>query len=161
MIELIAGLLLVLGANAVADAAAPARVEAKSQSFLAVGVVQGSEMSIHLSRRIDNAPVHDASVEVGLRALKLTAVAQTDGSYRVKTPELSAGGPAVVVFTVSQNGNVENMSGNLDVAETSKKLADNGQLRQVLWWVLNFAVCIGFLVLYSRRSKAAEAPGED
>ena len=161
MSKLVACLLLAFSAQAVADATALARVEAKSPSFLAVGVVQGGQMSIHLSRLVDNTPVHDASVEMAMRALKFTAVAQTDGSYRIKSPELAAAGPAVVAFTVTQNGHVEKMSGNLEGAETSKKLADNGQLRQMLWWVLNFAVCIGFLVLYSRRSKAAETRGEN
>jgi hypothetical protein len=146
-----------------ADAAAPgaARVEARSRSFLAVGVLQGDQMNIHLSRLLDNAPVHDASVEVAMRALKLSAVAQTDGSYTVRSPELEAAGPAVVAFTVTQAGTTEKMSGNLEAPAARKGLQNNGQARQMLWWALNFGVCIGFLVLYSRRRKAAEARGED
>jgi hypothetical protein len=143
-----------------AAAVAP-RVEARSKSFLAVGVVHGEQMNIHLSRLLDNAPVHDASIEVAMRALKLNAVAQTDGSYTVRSPELAAAGPAVVAFTVTQGGATEKMSGDLEMPAFGKKLADNGQARQMLWWALNFGVCIGFLVLYSRRSKAAAARGED
>jgi len=144
-----------------APAAAASRVEARSKSFLAVGVLQGDRMSIHLSRLLDNAPVHDASVEVAMRALKLNAVAQTDGSYAVNNAELAASGPAVVAFTVTQAGVTEKMSGTLEGPAAAKSLEDNGQVRQWLWWVLNFGVCIGFLWLYSRRSKAAEARGED
>jgi len=143
-----------------ATAAAP-RVEARSKSFLAVGVIQRGHMRIHLSRLLDNAPVHDASIVVAMRALKLDAIAQTDGSYSVSSPELAAPGPAVVAFTVTHAGTTEMMSGNLEMPAVGKKLEDNGQARQLLWWVLNFGVCIGFLVLYSRRSKAAAARGED
>jgi hypothetical protein len=114
-----------------------------------------------LSRLLDNAPVHDAFVEVAMRALQLKAVAQTDGSYAVSSPNLGAGGPAVVAFTVTQGGLTEKMSGTLEGPAAAKSLEDNGQARQWLWWVLNFGVCIGFLWLYSRRSKAAEARGED
>jgi hypothetical protein len=28
--------------------------------------------------------------------------------------------------------------------------------RQMWWWALNFAVCIGFLMLWSRRRKARQ-----
>jgi hypothetical protein len=157
----LACLLLAFGAQLARADAAPARVEARSKSYLIVGVVQGDKMNLHLSRLLDNSPVSDATIEVALRALKLAAVAQVDGSYQVGSPELAAAGPAVVAFTVSLHGEVEKMSGELQVPEARKSLADNGQARQMLWWVLNFAVCIGFLVLYSRRSKAAAARGED
>ena len=44
-----------------------ARMEARSEDLLAVGLVHGDRMSIHLSRLIDNAPVRDAAVTVVLR----------------------------------------------------------------------------------------------
>jgi len=156
------GILLLAGsASIAAPAVAAARVEARSKSFLAVGVLQGDQMTIHVSRLLDNAPVHDASVEVAMRALKLNAVAQTDGSYAVRNADFAASGPAMVAFTVTQAGATEKMSGTLEGPAAARSLADNGQVRQWLWWVLNFGVCIGFLLLYSRRSKAAEARGED
>ena len=150
-----------IGAASATAAAGTARVEARSKSFLAVGVLQGEQMNIHLSRLLDNAPVNDASIEVATRALKLNAIARTDGGYTVRSPDLAAGGPAAVAFTVTRAGTTEKMSGNLEGPAAAKNLADNGQARQLLWWVLNFGVCIGFLVLYSRRSKAAETRGED
>jgi hypothetical protein len=119
-------------------------------------------MAIRLSRVIDKAPVHDASVHVNMRALDLPAVAQTDGSYEVRSAEFKADGPAVVAFVVKQGDVTEKLVGTLEAPKAAKKsLSDSGQARQLLWWVLNFAVCIGFLMLYSRRRKAAEARGED
>jgi len=142
-------------------AAQPARVEAKSKTFMAVGLLEGDRMVIHLSRLLDNTPVHDASLHVNIRALDLTAVAQTDGSYEVRDPRLKADGPAVVAFQVDQGEASEKLVGNLEVPKAEKTVAEDGQARQLLWWVLNFAVCIGFLVLIARRRKAAAARGED
>ncbi len=160
--RLAAAALLALGwAQAAHCVPQPARVEAKSNSFVAVGVVTADRMVIHLSRALDNAPVHDAAVKVTIRALSLTAVAQTDGSYEVKSAELTASGPAVVAFLVTRAGETEKLVGTLDAPAVTKKVTDSGQARQLMWWVLNFAVCIGFLLLYSRRRKAAAARGED
>jgi hypothetical protein len=41
------------------------------------------------------------------------------------------------------------------VADGGAKPDDKNGARQIWWWVLNFAVCIGFLMLFSRRRKAA------
>ncbi len=149
-------------ALAATEAPAPARVEAKSKTFVAVGLLQGERMVIHLSRVIDNAPVHDAAVRINMRALDLPAVAQTDGSYEARSAEFKADGPAVVAFIVKQGELTEKLVGTLELPAAAKSsLTGNGQVRQFLWWILNFGVCIGFLVLYSRRRKAAEARGED
>ena len=135
--------------------AEPARVEAKSKSFMAVGLLQDDRLIIHLSRLLDNAPVHDASVQVNVRALSLPAVAQTDGSYEVRDPQLKADGPAVVALMVKRGELSEKLVGTLEVPAAGKTVTEDGQVRQLLWWVLNFAVCIGFLVLISRRRKKA------
>ena len=50
-----------------ARAAAPARIEARSADLLVVGLVQGDAMTINVSRLLDNAPVHDATVAVAFR----------------------------------------------------------------------------------------------
>ena len=154
-------ILTVSGLSASYSAADPVRVEAKSKSFVAVGVVQADRMTIHLSRALDNAPVHDAAIQVTIRALVLTAIAQTDGSYEVRSAELTATGPAVVAFLVTRGGETEKLVGTLEAPAVAKKITDSGQARQMLWWALNFAVCIGFLMLYSRRRKAAESRGDD
>jgi hypothetical protein len=139
----------------------PARVEAHSSDLLAVGTVQGSRMVIHVSRTADNAPVRDAAVSVTVRGASHPAVAQTDGSYSVDTPDLSLPGAAAIGFEVTQGASHENLTGTLDVAAPgADKSADtNGNTRQLGWWVLNFGVCIGFLMLWRRRK--SRQPQED
>ncbi len=150
-------------AAASAETAPSPRVEAHSDDLLAVGLVRDDLMTIHLSRVLDNAPVRDAAVTVVLRGVTHPTVAETDGSYRLETPDLKLPGTAAVEFQVTQTAPAgasaapERLKGTLQIAAAPGELKDQNGARQMGWWVLNFGVCIGFLWLYSRRRKAAEA----
>ncbi len=140
---------------AAADPPRMPRVEARSANLLAVGVVHGDRMSIHLSRSIDNAPVRDAILTVLLRGIVHPTVAEADGSYTLQTKDLDVPGSASLQFQVLQGAMRENLEGTLSIAAEPPKPGEANTARQLWWWVLNFAVCIGFLWLISRRRKAA------
>jgi hypothetical protein len=142
-----------LSAGAAADAQG-SRIEARSADLLAVGIVRSDRMSIHLSRLLDNAPVRDAVLSVTLRGTVHPTVAEADGSYTLRTPDLDIPGSAAVVFQVTQGATHEDLSGTLALADSAPKEEKNSA-RQLWWWVLNFAVCIGFLKLWSQRRKNA------
>ena len=150
-----AGAIAVFGVAAMAPAPAPARIEARSAELLAVGLVHDDRMSIHLSRLIDNAPVRGAVVTVVLRGASHPATAEADGSFTLQTPDLTLPGAAAVEFQVTQAEAHETLKGTLQVAAAAGQSEDKNSARQLWWWVLNFAVCIGFLWLISRRRKAA------
>ena len=132
------------------------RVEARSADLLAVGLVRGNRMTIHLSRLLDNSPVRDAAVTVMLRGAAHPAVAETDGSYTLETSELAVPGAVAVEFQVAQAGARQSLKGTLQIASAAGQPEDKNAARQLGWWVLNFAVCIGFLWLVSRRRKSAK-----
>ena len=138
------------------ESAAPARIEAHSADLLAVGLVRGDRMTIHLSRVIDNAPVRDAAVTVVLRGASHQATAETDGSYTLQTKDLALPGAAAIDFEIAGAAMHETLKGTLQAAAADSKPAENNSARQLGWWVLNFAVCIGFLWLISRRRKSAQ-----
>jgi hypothetical protein len=147
-------------AVAVAATGAPAetaRVEARSATYLAVGLVHDDRMSIHLSRVGDNAPVRDAVVTVAMRGESHAASAETDGSYSVESKDLLLPGSTKVEFRVDQGELHERLDGTLQSVGKSGTPEDRNNARQLWWWVLNFAVCIGVLLLISRRRKAAKA----
>jgi hypothetical protein len=154
--------LAVLGIAAAACAAAsgespaPARVEARSEDLMAVGLVRDDKMTIRLSRLIDNAPVRDAAVTVILRGVTHPTTAEADGSFTLETKDLAVPGAAAVEFQVVQAAARATLKGTLQVAAGAGSADDRNSARQLWWWVLNFAVCIGFLWLYSRRRKAAQ-----
>jgi len=138
-----------------ADEPAATRVEARSENLLAVGIVHADRMSIHVTQLIDNAPVRDAVLTVLLRGMAHPTVAEADGSYTLQTNDLRLAGPASLEFQITQGTTRHDLKGTLLVADGGAKSDDKNGARQVWWWVLNFAVCIGFLMLISRRRKAA------
>jgi hypothetical protein len=131
------------------------RVEARSGDLLAVGVVRGELMSIHVSRLIDNAPVRDASLTVVLRGTAHPTVAEADGSYTLSTPDLALPGAAAVQFDLVDPSGRQSLKGTLEIAGAQSS-EDKNSSRQLWWWVLNFAVCFGALWLFSRRRKASK-----
>jgi hypothetical protein len=143
-------------AAAAAESAAPARVEARSADLLAVGLAHDDRMTIRLSRLIDNAPVRDAAVTVTLRGVAHPTTAEADGSFTLQTKDLALPGAAAVDFQVAQAAGSETLKGTLEVAAVAGSSNDKNSARQLWWWVLNFAVCIGFLWLISRRRKSAQ-----
>jgi hypothetical protein len=143
-------------AAAAAAAPAPARFEARSADLLAVGLVQDERMSIHVSRLLDNAPVRDVGVTVLLRGVAHPATAEADGGFTLQTPDLRLPGKAVVEIQIAEAAAHETLKGTLQVAADAGQADDKNSARQLWWWVLNFAVCIGFLWLISRRRKSAQ-----
>jgi hypothetical protein len=144
-----------MGCAAAAAPPAQPRIEARSASFLAVGLVRDDRMIVHLSRLIDNAPVSDAALTVALRGVSHPTTAEADGSYSFQTKDLNLPGSASVEFQVAQGATRENLEGVLQISGAGEMPKNKNSARQLWWWVLNFAVCIGFLWLISRRRKAA------
>lgn len=138
-----------------ADAPTIARVEAHSNDLLAVGVVHGDNMIIHISRPADNAPVRDAVVTVVLRGTVHPTTAESDGSYSLQSKDLALPGTATVDFQVDRAGAKESFRGSLNVGAQDGPLDDRNNSRQLWWWVLNFAVCGAAVWLFTRRRKAA------
>jgi hypothetical protein len=157
-----AGIALLAAAPSRADDA-PRRIEARSETLLAVAIVDGDRMSIHVSRLADNAPVRDAALAVMLRGVLHPAISEPDGSYRLQTKDLQLPGAAAVEFQVTVGQGRESLKADLLPAAVDAKPEGSSNARQLGWWVLNFTACLGFLMLWSRRRKAkaeAEARAE-
>ena len=144
------------GAAAFVAPSSAARVEARSGDLLVVGLLNGDRLSIRVSRVLDNAPVHDASVAVLLRGTTYPTVAEADGSYALTAKDLTLPGDAAIEFRITQGHDHEALGGVLKIAAASVVQDDHGNGRQMWWWALNFSVCIGFLWMFSRRKKAAQ-----
>jgi hypothetical protein len=138
-----------------ADEPAATRVEARSESLLAVGIVRADRMSIRVTKVVDNAPVSDAVLTILLRGVAHPTVAEADGSYTLQTDDLRLPGPASLEFQIVQGTTRQALKGTLSVADGGTKPDERNSARQLWWWVLNFAVCIGFLMLISRRRKSS------
>src|ERR1700734_3960226 len=107
----------------------------------------------------DNAPVRDAEVALVLRGATHPATALPDGGYAVVTPDLALPGAAAVRIEVTSSGTRQDLAGTLQPTAAAAATEDKGTSRQLGWWVLNFAVCIGFLWLWQRRKRHAPDEG--
>ncbi len=139
-----------------------ARIEARSADLVLVGVVAGETLRLHISRLEDNSPVRDAVVTVNFRGAAHPAAALVDGGYELQAPELALPGATALEFEILRGTTSERLGGTLKVAATAASAGggdsgNTGMIRQLAWWVLNFAVCGGFLVLWSRRKRSDES----
>ena len=103
----------------IAGATGAPRIEAHSDLFELVGIVEHGAMTVYLDRYADNAPVTNAKIEVESGQEKAMATPNPDGTYTValKLP----GGPAQLsfVFTVSAGNDADLLAGDLTIPDIS------------------------------------------
>ncbi len=138
-----------------AEAAAP-RIELHSPQYVLVGRVFGETMSVHVTNALDNAPVHDAALTAYLRGARYPLSAQVDGSYLMVAKDLALPGSASIEFEIKQGTQSARLRGSLQTPEADGRGAEQNNVRQYAWWVLNFAVCITAYVLFTRRRKTED-----
>ena len=71
--------------------------------------------------------------------------------------DLTLPGEAAMGFEVTEGRQHESLKGAFKSNAAAEEPQDRGSARQLWWWALNFGVCAGFLVLWSRRRKKADS----
>jgi hypothetical protein len=132
------------------------RIELRSPEYLLVGLLHGDSMSVRLTNAFDNAPVHDAALTAYLRGENYPLSAQVDGSYLMVAKDLALPGSASIEFEIKRGAELARLRGRLQTPDAAPKNAEQNNVRQYAWWVLNFAVCITAYVLFTRRRKTDE-----
>ncbi|MCU0919374.1 MAG: hypothetical protein MUF08_02835 [Burkholderiaceae bacterium] len=100
----------------VAPTANVLRVEAASELFELVGVLDGDKLVVHLDRYTSNEPVTGAKMTVEGGPLKAAAAVEGDGVYTVAAPGLAEPGTHALVFTVQAGETSDLLTGELVVA---------------------------------------------
>lgn len=98
-----------------APSAQPLRVEAASELFELVGMLQGDQLVIHLDHFASNEPVLGARIAVEGGPLKATAAVERDGRYSLPAASLAAPGRHALVFTVQAGALSDLLTGDLVV----------------------------------------------
>jgi hypothetical protein len=104
------------GAPAIAVTAAAPRVEASSESFELVGIVDGGAMRIFLDRFASNAPVTRAAIEVTVDGIAVSAAPQPDGSFVAAAPWLARAESMDVIFAIDSGDASDLLIGTLDLS---------------------------------------------
>lgn len=103
------------------------RMEAHSDLFELVGVVDKGQMTIYLDRYATNEPVLGARIEFESGPNKGAAIAQADGTYLIKFDALSQPGELPFAFTVSAGADTDLLAGELDLKAAHEDHADAGR----------------------------------
>lgn len=103
-------------ASAAGGAASP-RVEAHSDLFELVGIVDKGQMTVYLDRFATNEPVVGAKIEFESGAEKGVATPQPDGTYLVKFDALSKPGQIPLSFTVTAGSDSDLLAGDLELKD--------------------------------------------
>jgi hypothetical protein len=133
------------------------RVEAQSDLFEIVGVVQNGAMTLFVDRYATNEPVVDAKIDIEAGPLKGSAPANPDGTYTFKNAALTRLGQHPVTFTITAGRDSDLLAGDLVIGDpnAAKVHVNDDPLWKRWWWtagglVLLVAVAIAW---WSRRNR--------
>ena len=104
-------------APAGAEGQASPRVQAHSDLFELVGVVEKGQMTVYLDRYATNEPVPNAKIEYEAGSNKGVAAPQPDGTYVVKFDALSKPGELPFSFTVSAGSDTDLLAAELHIED--------------------------------------------
>jgi hypothetical protein len=93
------------------------RIEAQSDSFEIVGVIQHGVLTLFLDRYASNEPVVDAKIDIEAGALKGSAQANADGTYTFKHAALTQPGQFPVTFTITAGSDSDLLAGDLVIVD--------------------------------------------
>jgi cobalt-zinc-cadmium efflux system membrane fusion protein len=96
------------------------RGEATSDGYELVAVAHAGEITIYLDRFATNEPVQGASIEVETPLGSQPAIAQSDGTYRLRADWASKPGRYDLIFTVANDGTAEVLPLTLDIPSGSR-----------------------------------------
>lgn len=138
-----------------ATGTASPRVEAHSDLFELVGVVDKGQMTVYLDRYATNEPVLGAKIEYESGATKGVASAQADGTYLIKFDALAKPGELPFAFTVTAGADTDLLAGDLDLHDPHAHA--NEGVRSWLQWLgyaLAGALTLVIAVFLTRKYKS-------
>lgn len=142
-----------------AQGTASPRVEAHSELFELVGVVDKGQMTVYLDRYATNEPVRDAKIEFESGAQKGQAQAQADGTYLIKFDALAKPGNLPFAFTVTAGADSDLLAGDLQMQDVHDEHEETA--RPWLRWAAYAAAVVAALLaatyLLRRRASARAA----
>ena len=139
---------------AAAGTASP-RLEAHSDLFELVGVVDKGQMTVNLDRYATNEPVLGAKIEYESGTNKGIAAPQADGAYLIKFDALTKPGELPFAFTVSAGADTDLLAGDLDLKDPHDHANEGARSwRRWLGYALAAALTLALAVFLTRKYKS-------
>lgn len=146
--------------TATAAGSASPRMDAHSDRFELVGIVEKGQMTVYLDRFATNEPVVGAKIEFESGTQKGVAAAQPDGTYLIKFDALAKPGQLPFAFTVTAGTDTDLLAGDL-VMKDPHDHHDEASRPWLKWlgYALAAAVALALAILFARRSMATRRAG--
>lgn len=139
-----------------ATGTASPRVEAHSDLFELVGVVDKGQMTVYLDRYATNEPVLGAKIEYESGTNKGVAAAHADGTYLIKFDALAKPGELPFAFTVTAGSDTDLLAGDLDMKDPHDH-TDEGARSWLRWlgYALAAVLTLALAVFLTRKYKSS------
>ena len=135
------------------------RVEAQSDLFEIVGVVQNGVMTLFLDRYATNEPVVDAKIDIEAGPLKGSAQAIPDGTYTFKHATPTQPGQLPVTFTITAGSDSDLLAGDLVIGDASAATVhanDDAWWKRWSWAAGALVLVTGIAIAWWSRRKRVE-----
>ncbi|ROZ78254.1 hypothetical protein [Ramlibacter sp. WS9] len=136
----------------VATGTASPRIQAHSDLFELVGIVDKGQMAVYLDRFATNEPILNAKIEYESGTNKGVATPQADGTYLIKFDALAKPGELPFSFTVTAGADTDLLAADLDLKDPHDHHDEAG--RTWLHWLgyaLAAAATIALAVFLTRK----------
>jgi len=143
--------------SALPTALAP-RLEAHSESYELLAVLENGKLTLYLDRFATNEPVSDARIEIESGAFKAVAQPGTDGVYTAPGEAFAEPGPYPLVFTIHAADGSDLLNGTLTVPRPAGQSAHGHDWPEWLVWITSSVVVVfgaAWLLLRRRRTSRA------
>jgi hypothetical protein len=132
------------------------RLEAQSEDFELVAILESGKLTLYLDRFATNQPVSDARIEIESGAFKAVAQPGADGVYTAPGEAFAKPGPYPLVFTIQAAGGSDLLNGILTVAQPAGQSAHGHGWAEWLGWIASgVVVALGAAWLLLRRRRTS------
>jgi hypothetical protein len=142
--------------SALPAALAP-RVEAHSEGFELVGVLEGEKLTLYLDRFATNEPVTDAAIEIESGAFKAAAQPGGEGVYTASAAALAKPGQYPLVFTIRAASETDLLNGTLGVLQPPAASSHPRDWTGWLVWLAGALVALAGIAWLWRRKMVRQA----
>jgi biotin carboxyl carrier protein len=134
------------------------RIEAQSESFELLAVLDGGKLTLYLDRFATNEPVSNARIEIESGAFKAVAQPGADGVYTASGEAFAEPGPYPLVFTIQAADSSDLLNGTLTVPRPAGQSArGHGWAEWLVWITGSVVVLFGSAWLLLRRRRTSRA----
>ncbi len=134
------------------------RVEAQSESFELVGVLEGGKLTFYLDRFATNEPVTDAAIAIESGAFKATAQSSGEGIYTAPAAALTKPGQYPLVFTIRAANETDLLNGTLGVPPPAGASSHLHDWTEWLVWIAGALAALAGIAWLMRRRMTLKVP---